>query len=654
MNPAPDEDEGNNKGLQPRGVSSQEEKDNELKRQIRSQLNAPPPPPSVNHDGQTQAEKDEEMKRQIRAQLNNTSQIGQRVQGMEQQIFSMPSAPNLPSSQAKRDEELKRFMREQLASSSTAVASLPKSQSQLDEELKQQIRSELNKAPPTVSPSVSQADKDAELKNQIKQEMLSFQDPNAPRSAEDKDEELKQRIRAELEMASSGPSQASLQNDLQPPFVEDPAGFSGDEGRSRQRGTRRSQENSDNELKRQLLQASNRSESNESANSRVSSQDLDLDLAAETAAQGIGDGMNPASIKSQTRNSSDERAAAAGQIVTASQAGGANDANRSSQTKGSPAPLAEGERPGAFHVDARAIGAVPAWGRRTGRNARGSAARQSSSQRVDENLPPELRGSSTSVPPEMNVPPELRSSAATIPPELQAGDVQASIRSDLPPELRPSTTREADVLDAQVAPAEAALEETKQSRSLWKYVALFFIILAAAGVGIGVGVAHGSGGKNAQIQNPIVSSSSPPSSAPTRMMCTNGLDPSLSNLSKNATTQYDDLLKGLVHDLFPDYVAPTEPSCDAINVGLIWLANETTVLPSWSLRNRFILAVFFLSMKGNERKPTSNWMSPVSECKWQGVTCDQTREKIIMLQPTFGTIAATLPSEIGLLTDLSK
>jgi hypothetical protein len=64
-------------------------------------------------------------------------------------------------------------------------------------------------------------------------------------------------------------------------------------------------------------------------------------------------------------------------------------------------------------------------------------------------------------------------------------------------------------------------------------------------------------------------------------------------------------------------------SCTARNQALIWLATDkNSEFNPQERRQRYVLAIIYISLNGDGWKDGSNWLSPSPSCGWVGVKCD--------------------------------
>jgi len=86
---------------------------------------------------------------------------------------------------------------------------------------------------------------------------------------------------------------------------------------------------------------------------------------------------------------------------------------------------------------------------------------------------------------------------------------------------------------------------------------------------------------------------------------------------------------------------------------ICWLVTNQLV-DKYSIKRllqRYALAVFYYSLLGNSNSSTfENWLEDFSECEWSNIKC--TEDIVTSLESTDGKLVGTLPTEIGLLSEL--
>lgn len=340
-----------------------------------------------------------------------------------------------------------------------------------------------------------------------------------------------------------------------------------------------------------------------------------------------------------------------------------------------------GPTPGAYSVQGRAIGSVPAWVRQFGRNSRRLSNRSRGHSDDQSHIPPELRVSN-SAPPElrneaidMSVPPELRVSHQSVPPEVRGiSDGDQNAREDCDEEGAPIL---------QTAPVEE-IPKRGPTKAQKRVIFGILAILLLGGVGAGVGIALTSGGGQASAAasgNTTTATNDPPSPAsavpaptPSPADCKREFD-MLSSVQRNClcagTIQgwegnastveqliVDPSLKSLFARIKWDNIS--DGSCDANNVAMHWLAEDIDKnnSPQETWGQRFLLASLFLAWTGQEPllwKVSTNWLSGKTVCDWFGVSCDASGQITSLRLPNNELLSTGgLPKEIFELTSLTS
>jgi len=302
--------------------------------------------------------------------------------------------------------------------------------------------------------------------------------------------------------------------------------------------------------------------------------------------------------------------------------------------------LPMGVQPGAYSVQGRPIGALPAWGRRMremGQNIRGSLRNIG----PDEN-PRSIRGASTNGSFRGNMPnvgdnrQRVWESSQNISSRQRTG---SDDQEHLPPEMRgidqPSDGNLTLDVDDGLSDRELGTHENTHPQYRKKLYFVGVVLLACIGVGIGVGVPLSAGSGDSTLvvtgfPSPTQPSQEPSASPNCPYVATNFPQVIIdcacgSSITSNQTAKVSGNYFSLKYtDLFdvPDDVN----SCLAENVALWWLANDT-LYTDWDEQkryNRFILVSLFVDWTGatpdiwNHR---DRWLSLNDECTWFGVSC---------------------------------
>jgi hypothetical protein len=302
--------------------------------------------------------------------------------------------------------------------------------------------------------------------------------------------------------------------------------------------------------------------------------------------------------------------------------------------------------PGAYHVGSRAMGALPAWARNRRRET------VELEDDTHDDLPPELRIVSE-LPPEMRTNDHDADAGASLPSELQTWVSSGSLVQDV---LLPGME-----LPAEVAAVTAMTEmESKPKRSAKRFWIITGVAVAtgvAIAVGVGIALFSGDDGGdtggtavNDQCDFTVIEQPS------VFLQCR--CNQEITKWSEDGYARYQDLVTTLIPEVNPDFAEP-ESSCANTNLALAWLATDeysSTTTDMVTLTNRFVLALLFQTWMGTKWKKNDGWLSPQSECRWYGITCNGV--DITGIELGANNLRSSpgngLPAELFTLTSLSK
>lgn len=404
-------------------------------------------------------------------------------------------------------------------------------------------------------------------------------------------------------------------------------------GTSRTRQPRVPRRGRNNDSQQDELKAQMRAEAAANQTSNPDEQLTDLSSLQDNNSH-VGDDVDPNTLRSVSANSS-----RIGSTST-QRSGGVSDrsirepsirsiytgAGTSSSTlKERPSEIANGLQVGAVAVQERAYGHLPAWHR--ARNTQTPTQQMGQDQ---SSVPPEMRGfdqSSNPVQDQSHIPPEMRSVDISDPEDVQD---------------------EGNVPDV----ADESKDGTSEKKK-WISVAVAVILIAAI-VGAVVGTMSGKNDDQTQI----------PGSSVATISCGNfaDIDPDVGKMTDETQNRYTEFLEVPVKQLLPGFSSPSGTDadyCSSLHRALIWLATDRISIQSIEAsKHRFLLAHVFIAWEG-EKWPlanATNWLTNTSACDWNGVSCDDDGAIIELslqhLQDTDDPVAHTIPSEIGLLSDL--
>ena len=585
---------------------TQAEKDNQMKQQLRASLNVQKKAAGAQQQ-MSQAERDEQLKMQIKANLSQKSQVA-RDEQMKKQIRANLDAQKLSSgtsrqqSQVQRDEQLKQQLRSSLDSERRSQKQM--TQEQKDEQMKQQLRVNLNSGMSSnnkklAASNTTQAEKDNAMKKQLRAS-LNSQQQNTPTTQAQKDEAMKKQIRANLNNQGNSAA-ASGNNEDRVTQVERDVEMKARlraslNATGTQQAASHTQAERDDEMKRQIRANLDNPPRDSSAGSTIAGE--------------IGDSTTDSAL----RDSMTSKARA-----------------RSSETSGT----GDGQTPGAFSVQGRAYGNLPAWGRPQNRTSNASTPENS-------NIPPEMRSS---------IPPEMR--AMTAPDSLPEAAVVAGSDD------HGTSEDEAACADVSIRP-EVHEQEEKSNTSVWVYLVVAVIVIGIV-VAVVVVVA-GSGSK----EMPLTEFTTRPTSAPTKKpeRCTYSAKIPFKNFTDDVLDTYDILRDKYISTVIPGFDPAFLPAdrCGPMDLAISWSAYDLVKREldvSEFSGQRFLLAFLYTSLDGKSWSTSKlyHYLRDGDECgKWERVGCDDDLQVISLdFRGIDGlSLAGTIPTEIGLLTNLSK
>lgn len=180
-----------------------------------------------------------------------------------------------------------------------------------------------------------------------------------------------------------------------------------------------------------------------------------------------------------------------------------------------------------------------------------------------------------------------------------------------------------------------------------KYMLLLLCVLVIAGIAIGVGMA--------------VRARAAPAPAVASNPCdfTKNVQPDLQTLCScygNITVLPNDTLAqyNILRDVLGLSAQPADlGTCKPENFALFLLGTHNTTYSNETLLNRYVLNLMYLSMGGPSWKNKDGWLmaSDTCVCCIYGVTC--VRESVVSISMPKNNITGSIPSQLGILTDLT-
>jgi len=313
-----------------------------------------------------------------------------------------------------------------------------------------------------------------------------------------------------------------------------------------------------------------------------------------------------------------------------------SDGLRRNSGKEQPTPTPNGRHVGAVEVQERAFGYVPAWGR---------SAPQTQTQ--DRTSIAEEVGIDLARPIEAVVSREFSLSEPTGPVHhVNFGN--GSIDSNS--------------VDISLVPDDPLVDDTPKASIVPKALCVFVIIVAIiAAVIMGLFWKTEKEAAAKEIASTPIPTTAPPTPLPI-IECSDfrDIDPLVQKMDVETFDQYNRLLENVVQKLLPNYTSPeyvSEELCSAHHRALVWLASDALSKDSFDVaENRYLLAFLFLSWKGDTWKEESQWLLNTTECDWLGISCNESKQIDKLDWSKFKNmteLSITIPSEIGLLTDLT-
>lgn len=520
-------------------------------------------------------------------------------------------------------------MKEQMeANMGVAVGTKAPSPAQQDEAMKNQIKIELNKNRPSMNSSASQSqvEEDGDTKSQIKVQLgETISTPGAAIATSgvletnvEQDKDMKNEIKKQLGSQSDLPLSSSGTAGATPAPVD-----SASHSRTfHRRGRRNRQSDRDAAMKSQIRT---------SREARVSGpQSLELNREPSSGMV-VGDSVDPqqvSSVRVDARESS---------VRTSASSTGLQEANPSEKGRTAVSAVS-GERPGAFPVQTRAYGGLPAWVRRQNHS------NQVRNPASDVSLPPEMRGIVQEE--QSNLPPEMRVLSAEHEDLDRADDIMLTAE-----------------VNAVVIDKKGSAGPDGGSRRMWLYLIGSLVLIAAI---VGVVIGGTSGDDKSSGEDLSSSGTASPTAAPSAFLgyqCPEYedlplyVDPNLDHIEDQDVSDFYSTAVA-AHGTRFGYSAPVSPDdyCSPTHLAFVSVSHELAPESDdpQKLENHLALAVLYFSWSANGN--ISQWFSTLDECTWNGVTCDENKNliEINVRVVTDASQELVIPSEIGLLTDLSR
>lgn len=183
---------------------------------------------------------------------------------------------------------------------------------------------------------------------------------------------------------------------------------------------------------------------------------------------------------------------------------------------------------------------------------------------------------------------------------------------------------------------------------------LTIVIILALGVGLGVGLSsNGDDEPNVAIDTCEYADLAQYSMMWKKCLC----NETLQDIPKSYKTSYL-----FVKDVIEDDEKNDALSCEASNIAIHWLAEETdkNIKENGVTANspliRYLLAMSFISWTGTEPDRwahRSGWMTKASVCSWHGIKCNSD-EDVTRIDLGANQLSGTIPSQLFLLSQLTS
>ncbi|CAJ1942646.1 unnamed protein product [Cylindrotheca closterium] len=222
-------------------------------------------------------------------------------------------------------------------------------------------------------------------------------------------------------------------------------------------------------------------------------------------------------------------------------------------------------------------------------------------------------------------------------------------------------------VDVSLIPDDPLVEDTPKDSIVPRAICVFVIIVAiilGVVLGLFLKVEEEIAAKENASSMPMPTTTAP-SSLPIQDCSDFGdIDPLVQMMDVDTLDQYNLLMENVVQKIMPDYTSPEnalEDLCSAHHRASVWLASDELSKASSSpfqvAENRYLLAILFLSWKGDTWSEQTKWLSNTAECDWMGISCNESKQIVELDWSMFKNMteqSLTIPSEIGLFTDLTS
>jgi hypothetical protein len=196
---------------------------------------------------------------------------------------------------------------------------------------------------------------------------------------------------------------------------------------------------------------------------------------------------------------------------------------------------------------------------------------------------------------------------------------------------------------------EAQEESRRKQKQKWRRLVVLGVVMLLTIIAVVVGIILGTGG-----------SSSPAGSSKQCLVAGNGAQ---------ELDRYVEIRSAIV-SMNPDLEVPLNVANSTARKSLCWLAyddaldmTETTAEKQYQVLQRFTLVLIYFHFAGKEKQGSqsnglskSNWLTPVPECQWDFLECDEGGEPDVVTSVLLSgkRMTGSIPTEISKLSRLTN
>jgi hypothetical protein len=236
---------------------------------------------------------------------------------------------------------------------------------------------------------------------------------------------------------------------------------------------------------------------------------------------------------------------------------------------------------------------------------------------------------------------------------VQAGQISAT-ETAVPDSRFTTTSAQVTVLLQESAPRQTK----KVHRKYYIYASIGVCLMVAIAAGLGIALSTSGGKSGGQVDSTtrfdpftqdcsvVLAQTQPNVLAQCR--CRG----SIYEVASDITARYQTLAKTFAPTVFPDF-RETLQSCSPRNQALVWLASGDGMPTEPTMRQRYLLALLFITWSGPSWMATTEWLSANEECSWSGVACD-TNNEVSEISLVGKNLTGQLGSNLALITSLTS